>query len=99
MTISATTLKGSLVIKREYDIRHDSKLGKATDMEPENCACCDRKIFKVALMENGELLGLECACIMGRSKFAQDEQNVMNMRQGRNLTVRQQAYARERGLL
>lgn len=98
MKIPATTLKGSLIIKREYDIRHDSKLGKATDMEPENCACCNRKIFKVALMENGELLGFECACVIGRSAWA-NESSVNVMRIGRTLTLSQQTYARERGLL
>ena len=98
MKIKATDLKGSMLIKREYDIRMDSKLGKATDMEPVNCACCDRKIFKVALMENGEVLGSECVCILGRNWF-QSEESVQVMRKGRMLNITQQAYAMNAGLL
>lgn len=98
MKIKATELKGSILIKREYDIRMDSKLGKATDMEPVNCACCDRKIFKVALMENGDLLGSECVCVLGREWFRPEGSEDV-MRQGRMLNAAQQDYAKSAGLL
>lgn len=98
MKIKAMELKGSIVIKREYDIRMDRKLGKATDMEPVNCDCCDRKIFKVALMENGNILGSECVAILGRSWF-QSEESMKVMRQGRYLNKVQQAYAASVGIL
>lgn len=98
MAINATNLTGSIEIKKSYDIRYDSKLGKATDMEPEHCACCDRKIFKVALLVNGDILGAECACILGREWFRAEE-SMTAMRQGRTMNSKQVAYATSHGLM
>lgn len=98
MKTPATNLKGSIAIERVYDIRVDAKLGKATDMPPVNCACCDREIYKVTKLLTGEILGAECAMLFAREGWrAEASMNVL--RHGRTLTKAQVAYAIRKGLL
>lgn len=89
--VAASTLKGGIEIVRERDIRRRGKpFNDMVECEPATCACCGRKIFIIAELRNGDIIGSECACIIPNSPA---------MRMGRFLNKKQQEYARKQGLL
>jgi hypothetical protein len=89
--LAASALKGGIPIVRERDIRRRGKpFNDMVECDPAVCNCCGRDIYKVAELRNGDIIGLECACIIPDSRI---------MRMGRFLNKRQQEYARSRGLL
>ena len=89
--LPASELKGGIEIIRERDIRRRGKpFNDMVECEPATCACCGRKIYKIAELRNGDIIGSECACIIPNSSA---------MRMGRFLNKKQQDYARRVGLL
>lgn len=89
--IPASKLVGGIEIMRERDIRRRGRpFNDMVECEPATCACCGRKIFKIAELRNGDVIGSECACIIP---------NVPIMRMGRFLNSKQQEYAIKHGLL
>lgn len=54
-----------IFIAKQYDIRPvDFQTGKriaVAENEKKTCACCGKKIVKVSELNNGDLIGSECA--------------------------------------
>ena len=89
--VPANELIGGIEIIRERDIRRRGRpFNDLVECDPVNCACCGRAIYKVAELRNGDMIGMECACIIPESRI---------MRMGRFLNKRQQEYAIRHGLL
>lgn len=72
-----------------YDIRKDPKTGQKTDVSPIICMCCQKDIFKVSELLNGDVVGPGCDGLIAWPAY----------RHGRTLNSKQVAYAKSRGLL
>src|ERR1039458_1307723 len=63
--LPASALKGGIRIVRERDIRKRGRpFNDMIECDPAICNCCGREIYKVAELVNGDIIGLECACII-----------------------------------
>lgn len=87
--IDAKTMKGEIRVRRRYDIRVDSKTGQKTDVSPVICMCCQKDIFHVSELVNGDIVGPGCDGLIALPVY----------RIGRTLNQKQAAYAASRGLL
>lgn len=89
MKIHAAEMTGQIKVRREYDIRVDSKTGQKCDVSPAICMCCLRDIFKVSELANGDIVGPGCDGLIAYPVY----------RIGRTLNRKQAAYVKSRGLL
>lgn len=87
--IDAKTMKGEIRVRRSYDIRVDSKTGQKTEVSPVVCMCCQKDIFHVSELINGDIVGPGCDGLIACPVY----------RIGRTLNRKQAAYASSRGLL
>ena len=94
--IKASELVGGIRIIRERDIRKRGRpFNDMVECDPVKCSCCGRDIYKVTELVNGDILGSECACVIG--VYWGETSGIM--RSGRFLNKSQQAYAIKHGLL
>lgn len=82
-------MNGEIKVRRSYDVRVDSKTGQKTDVSPVICMCCQKDIFKVTELVNGDIVGPGCDGLIAWPVY----------RIGRTINSKQAAYARSRGLL
>jgi ribosomal protein L37AE/L43A len=86
---AASGMSGKIGIRRSYDVRIDPKTGQKSEVSPATCMCCQRSIFRVSELVNGDLVGSECDGLIAYPVY----------RIGRTLNRKQAAYATSRGLL
>lgn len=82
-------MKGEIRVRRSYDVRTDPKTGQKTDVPPVVCMCCQKDIFHVSELVNGDIVGPGCDGLIAYPVY----------RSGRTLNAKQAAYASSRGLL
>jgi hypothetical protein len=87
--INASTMKGEIRVRRQYDIRKDPKTGQKSDVYPVVCMCCHKDIYHVSELVNGDIVGPGCDGLIAYPVY----------RIGRTLNSTQAAYASSRGLL
>jgi hypothetical protein len=89
MKTPATNMIGRINVRRSYDVRIDPKTGQKSEASPLICMCCQKPIFNVTELENGDVVGPGCDGLIAYPAY----------RVGRNLTQKQINYAKSRGLL
>jgi hypothetical protein len=89
MRIEAKEIKGEIRIRKNYDVRVDSKTGQKADVSPVICMCCHKEVFKVSELVNGDILGSVCDGLAATPVF----------RIGRTLNQKQANYFRTKGML